>query len=100
MNVMSLGVFRAIVNGVEGRGDDGFLYVKGERCVYMKLPELENKDFRDALQEILANDEGEHFYIVTETGGRVDIMAYTRERVYEDVKNDELKKLQEATSTA
>lgn len=94
MSTSKIGVFRAIVNGVEQRGDDGFLYVKGESCAYMKLGELENMDFKAALTEIISNDDGEHFFVATETSGQVDIMAYKKERVYENVKQDELSKLQ------
>lgn len=84
------GIFKALLNGLHERGDGGFLYVRGEDCVYMFPHELHNQDaLRDGLQELLEGDAAHTvFYVAEEISGNAHVLAYPRATVHEVVQKE------------
>tara|TARA_B110001452_G_scaffold242810_1_gene225837 strand:+ start:5563 stop:5934 length:372 start_codon:yes stop_codon:yes gene_type:complete len=81
------GVFRAALNGMHERGDGGFVYVKGEECVYLYPSELTgHTDAQDSLTEMLADEKAKMvFYVVEERDNALHVLAYPRTRVLKDM---------------
>ena len=81
------GVFKAALNGIHERGDGGFVYVKGDECVYLFPSELKgHEDARDSLQEMLADEKAKLvFYVLEERDKALHVLAYPRDRVLKDM---------------
>ena len=78
------GVFKAILNGVHVRGDGGVLYVRGDECAYRFPREFPDAGFRGSLDTILEEDERKHFFVVEERDGQLHVLAYPKERVWQE----------------
>lgn len=82
------GVFKAIVNGVNERGEGGVLFVKGNGCAYRFASEFTNNEFRGALTTVVENDENQHFFVVEERDKQLHVLAYPKTRVWSDLLKD------------
>ena len=82
------GVFKAIVNGVNERGEGGVLFVKGDGCAYRFVSEFANDEFRGALTTVVENDENQHFFVVEERDKQLHVLAYPKTRVWSDLLNE------------
>lgn len=88
---MSIGVFRGIANGVEQRGDGGFLFVRGDHCAYMFLHELGNLEAaqREHLEELLHGEAARKvFYVLEEKDANLHVLAYPKEVVFQQLADD------------
>lgn len=77
-------VFSAIFQGVQDRGDGGFLYVRGDDAVYMFTNELQGRDeLKQTLEDLKCNEDSKKvFYVVEERDDKMHLIAYTKERVF------------------
>ena len=82
------GVFKAIINGVNERGEGGVLFVKGDGCAYRFVSEFKNDEFRGALTTVIENDEDRHFFVVEERDKQLHVLAYPKTRVWCDLLKD------------
>ena len=77
---MSLhGVFRGLLNGIEERGEGGFLYVKEGHCRYMFPSEVANTDVRASMEAMFADESADEvFFIAEERDNNLNLLAYPR----------------------
>ena len=78
------GVFKALLNGVHARGDGGVLYVRGDECAYRFTREFTDAAFRGTLETVLEDDARKHFFVVEERDGQLHVLAYPKERVWQE----------------
>lgn len=80
-------VYRAILRGVQDRGEGGFLYLRGSDGAYMFPHELLGRDdFRGSMRELLEADAARHvFYVAEERDGSIHLLAYPRHVVRDEV---------------
>jgi hypothetical protein len=83
------GVFKAILNGLHERGEGGVLYVKGDECAYRFSSEFTNVQFRGALDKVIEDDEGVHFFVVEERDKQLHVLAYPKTRVWSECAGDD-----------
>lgn len=79
-------IFKALLNGVHARGEEGVLHVRGEVCAYRVPADYSDASFRGALERLLEEDAGQHFYVVEERDGKLHLLAYDRARVVRDAR--------------
>lgn len=84
----SLGVFRAILNGVHERGEGGVLLVRGDQCAYCFPDDFDNDEFRFGLKKTLAMTAAQNFFfVVNQDAGAMHVLSYPRERVFREVRD-------------
>lgn len=76
------GVFKALINGVQVRGEGGVLFVKGDECVYCFPSDFENTVFRGQLSDTLSDAGSENFFVVEERDATFHVLAYPKARVW------------------
>ena len=81
------GVFKAALNGMHERGDGGFVYIKGDECVYLFPSELKgHAEAKESLEEMLADEKAKMvFYVLEERDNALHVLAYERKRVLKDM---------------
>jgi len=82
------GVYRAILKGNHERGTGGILYVRGELCAYRFPTEFPDPKVCERLEEVLAEDNEQHFYVLEDkSDGQLHLLAYPRDVVRHSVAN-------------
>jgi hypothetical protein len=84
------GVYKGLLNGTYARGDGGFLYVKGDECVYMFAHELKNQDeARRALEVALEEDaDKEFFFVLEERDNILHMLAYRKANIRHEIEEE------------
>lgn len=84
--VLSLGVYRAALNGLEERGEGGVVYMRGDECGYVFPDEVSRADVAEGLRGLLADEQSRTlFYLLVERDGRVDVHAFRRDQAIVEV---------------
>ena len=82
------GIYRAILKGNHERGTGGILYVRGELCAYRFPNEFPDPKVCERLEEVLAEDNEQHFYVLEDkSDGQLHLLAYPRDVVRSCVAN-------------
>jgi len=82
------GIYRAILKGNHERGTGGILYVRGELCAYRFPNEFPDPKVCERLEEVLAEDNEQHFYVLEDkSDGQLHLLAYPRDVVRNSVAN-------------
>ena len=82
------GIYRAILKGNHERGTGGILYVRGELCAYRFPNEFPDPKVCERLEEVLAEDNDQHFYVLEDkSDGQLHLLAYPRDVVRNSVAN-------------
>jgi hypothetical protein len=82
-------VYKALINGVQERGDGGVLWVKGEHCSYCFPDEFPNEEFAYGIRTLLNHDNASSlFFVLNETAGKVDVVAYERTKVAQEYEEE------------
>ena len=73
------GVFRGLLNGIQERGEGGFLYVKEGNCRYMFPSEVTNEDVRASMEAMFADESADNvFFVAEERDSKLNLLAYPR----------------------
>lgn len=84
--VLTLGVYRAALNGLEERGEGGVVYMRGDECGYVLPDEVSRADVAEGLRGLLADEQSKTlFYLLVERDGRVDVHAFRRDQAIAEV---------------
>ena len=79
------GVFTALINGIEEKGEGGVAWVRGDRVAYCFPEDFNNEEFANGLRMLLDNPHANTlFYVVNEKEGKAHVVAYPRVNVYKD----------------
>ena len=88
-------VFKALVLGLEQKGDGGVLWVRGDKYCYCFPEDFKNAEFAYGIRALLSKPNSSTlFFVVSEREGRADVVCYERERVFREVE-EEMKKMKE-----
>ena len=83
------GVFKALVNGLQEKGEGRVLWVRGETCSYCCPEDFGNAEFASGLRMLLDKPQAQTlFFVVNEEGGKLHVVAYPREKVYREYEEE------------
>ena len=81
---MSIGVFKALANGIHTRGEGGVVYVVEDKCCYCFPNEFPHATFRGTLEDMLTDDDFAEMYIVVrEHDNHLSVLTYPRAHIWE-----------------
>lgn len=74
-------------SGEQQRGSPGCVWVDAEagRCEYLLLPEVPNDDLRSGLEDMVSDDNDEHFFIVHKHKESAHLFKYPKRKAFEEI---------------
>ena len=81
------GVFKLLLNGLQERGEGGFVYVNGEEAAYCFPDDMPNKQFADGMKKMIQHTK-DVFFVAEERDSKVHVLTYPRAVVFAEVKEE------------